>query len=306
MAMATTVDALIERCRRDALLASRGAVYTLSQPYTAGGATLTLNETPTHIGTGAIISIDYELFYVLSVQPGSKQCSVIPAYFGSTNANHALNSIVEIDARFPKAALIDYAEQEIRSWGKTLWRVTSQDLTVDRTGRAYDLPITGEIYFVLDVRVKPPGGSSSNPYDFSWTGDGWPHAAVRLLRGMSTAEFPSGTAIQFLRSNPRDSTARVTVAQPLDLSAFTSATDLVGDVGCKTEWLDIIELGVRYRAMSSTVVGRADWRTGNMSRNAEEVSTFDVMRATQQAQGLRDLRLAHEANQLRAEWPYTV
>lgn len=306
MAFATTVDALVERVRRDALLASRGAVYTLGQPYTAGETTVTLNETPSHIGTGSVIAIDYELFYVLTANPGTKQCSVIPGHFGSTNVNHAVNALVEVDARFPKAAIIDYAEQEIRSWGKALWRVTSEDLEIDRAGRVYDLPITGEIYFVLDVRVKPPGGTSTDPWNFSWTGDAWPHAQVRLLRGMSAAEFPSGTAIQFLRPPARDSTARVTVAQPLDLSTFASDTDLVGDVGCKVEWLDIIELGARYRAMSATVVGRADWRTGNQSRNAEEVSTFDVMRATQQAQSLRDVRLAHETTQLRSEWPYSI
>lgn len=298
MAFATTVDALVERVRRDALLASRGAVYTLGQAYTAGGTTVTLNETPTHIGQGSILAIGYELFYVVSVSAGTKQVTVIGAFHGSTAADHDAGAIVEVDARFPKAALIDYAEQEIRSWGKALWRVTSADLEVDQGTRTYDLGITGDIHYVLDVRVKPVDS------DNAWTRDAWVRAQVRLLRGMSVSEFASGVAIQFTQAPARDTTVRVTVAQPLDLSPFTSSTDLVTDVGCKAEWLDIVEMGTRYRAMAATVVGRSDWRTGNMTRSAEEVSTFDVMRATQQAQSMRDVRLAHEATQLRAEWPY--
>lgn len=303
MAFSTTVDALVERVRRDALLASRGAVHTLDSAITANADTLTLAEVPSHIGPGSVLSIDYELFYVKTCSPGTKICTLIPGYYGSTTASHDAGALVEVDARFPKAALMDYAEQEIRSWGTKLWQVTSVDLDVDRMGRTYELVTPEEIIYLLDVRVKPTG-ETSNFWNFSWTGDAWPHADARLLREMSTAEFPSGTAIQFLRPPGRGTTARVAFAQKLDLSAFDATTDLVADVGCKPEWLDIVELGARYRALSSTITGRADWRTGNMARAAEEVSTFDVMRAAQLAQQMRDARFVEEVTNLRAAWPY--
>jgi hypothetical protein len=304
MTLALTADSLIERARRDAMLASRGAVYTLGSAYTAGATSLVLNETPSHMGMGSVISIDYELFYVKAVSGGTNTITVIPGYFSTTPANHDVDALVEVDARFPKAALLDYAHHEILSWGRQLWRVEGYDLDVDRATRTYDLSIiTDDIYFLLDVRLKPVG-TVTDFWNFSWTGDAWPHYDARLLRNMATSEFASGNALQFRISPRSGGTVRVVVAHPFDLTALTGATDLVATVGLKPEWFDILELGIRARALSSTVVGRSDWRTGNMSRSAEEVSVFDVMRATQQATQARDIRLADEATDLRGDWPY--
>lgn len=302
--LTTTVGALIERVRRDTLIASRGAVYTLGSAYTAGATSVVLAETPSHIGQGSIVSIDYELFYVQTLNTGTKTLTVIPGYFSSIQSNHSQGAVVEVDPRFPKAALLDYLEHEIRSWGKQLWRVSAEDLDVLRATRTYDLSIfTGEIYGLLDVRLKPVG-VLTDYWNWSWTGDGWPHLEARLLREQSAAEFASGTAIQFRLPPTKDGTARVIVAQPFDLSAFVAATDLVATVGLKPAWLDIAEYGCRYRALTTTVVGRTDWRAGNMNRNAEDVSAFDVMRATSQLQNMRDLRLAAEGVQLRGDFPY--
>lgn len=304
MTLAHTVDALLDRVRRDALLASRGPAYTLASDYTSGATTLALNETPTHIGVGTILSVDYELFYVQGANNATKTVTVIPGYYSTTEANHSTGAIVEVDGRFPKAALLDYAEHEIRSWGKQLWRVTARDLEVTRGNRTYDLAgITGDIYFLLDVRLKPVG-TTTDFWNFSWTGDGWAHADARLLRDMATGEFASGRAIQLLKAPQKSTTARIAVAQPFDLSALTGSADLVATVGLQERWLNIVELGVRARAMSATVIGRTDWRVGNMSRAAEEVSAFDTMRAVQQAQGARDVAFAEAAAELRAEWPY--
>jgi hypothetical protein len=121
---------------------------------------------------------------------------------------------------------------------------------------------------------------------------------------MPTADFPSAVALQ-LKEYPQKATgARVAVAQPFDLDPLTTTTDLVLDVGLKPEWFDILELGCRARILTHSVTGRSDWRTGTMARAAEEVSVFDVMRTVQQAQGMRDVRLAQEGVELRAEWPY--
>jgi hypothetical protein len=304
MAFGTTVGDLLTRVQRDALLASRGAVYTLASAYTAGTTSLSVNEQISHIGQGSILAIDYELFYVQAVSSGTGLVTVIPGYFGTTPANHDINAVVEVDTRFPKAVMLDEVEHEILSWGRQLWRISTDDLTISRSERTYDLDgFTGEIFFLLDVRLRPVG-TTTDFWNFSWTGDAWPHAEARLLRNMTVADFPSGTAIQ-LKEFPQKSTlARIAVAQPFDLSPFTTTTDLIADVGLRREWIDVLELGVRARILTHTVTGRSDWRTGTMSRAAEEVSVFDVMRTVQQAQGLRDARLADEGVELRGEWPY--
>jgi hypothetical protein len=302
--LATSVDALVERVRRDSLLASRGPVHTLGAAYTAGGTMLTLNETPTHIGAGEIISIDYELFYVQEVVSATKMVTVIPGYLGSTQADHAEDAVLEVAPRFPKAALLDHVENEIRSWGNELWRTTALNLDVNITDRTYDLlGASGEIYFLLDARQEP-SGLSSNFWHFSWTGDAWPHLDARLLRQMDTGEFSTGFAIQFKMPPTHAGGVRVVFAQPFDLSTLAAATDLVSTVGLRADWLDIVEYGTKMRALETSVIGRSDWRTSNMAREPDEVSALDTVRAVGHFRDMRQLRFTKAGVDLRSEFPY--
>lgn len=304
MTLATSVDALLERVRRDSSMASRGPVNTLSAAYTAGGTVLDLNETPSHIGVGEYIAIDYELFYVQEVASVTKQITVIPGYFGSTQANHADDAILEVAPRFPKAALLDHLENEIRSWGNELWRVEPITLTSATTERTYDLTgVTGDVYFLLEVRQKPTG-TSTNFWNFSWTQDAWPHLDARLIRQMEVGEFASTYALQFQRIPTHLSELRVVLARPFNLTSLVGATDLVAATGLRVEWLEILEYGVKMRALETAAIGRSDWRTSNMAREAEEVSALDTVRAVSHFRDMRRLRFTKAGVDLRAEFPY--
>jgi hypothetical protein len=301
----TTVDNLLDRVRRDALLGLRGPVYTLASAYTAGGTALVLNETPEHLGVGSLVGVDAELFYVKSIDIGSKTLTVIPAYFGSTTANHAIDAIVEVDPRVPKASLIDYAQQEITSWTGELWRETALDIDGSERDRTYDLVgLTGEVLFLLDVRRMPEGVPVDDFFRISWIGNSWPHMEGRLVRNLDLAEFPSGIALQLTNAPRVTTTLRVVVAQPFDLSAFALTTDLVTDVGLSVDWLDILELGVRWRALSSLTTARVDWRMAGMARDSEEVTPLDMIRTAGMARDMRQLRLSHEGLALRGRYPF--
>ena len=307
MALGTTVDSLVGRVRRDALMASRGPVYTLDGAYTAGGVSLVLNESFTTIGIGALISIDYELFYVQATNQGTRTVTVIPGYFGTTQANHADNAIVEVDPRMPASMLLDFAEMEIRSWGSELFRVTPIEVGVTARDRTYDLGIAAgqDIYSILDIRIKPPAGAqSSSWWNFNWVGNAHVRSQARLLRNQSVSDFPSGYALQLNEAPRRSTTVRVWLAQPFDLDPFTGSTDLVSAVGLKPDWFDIVEFGARWRALQGIAVGRTDWRRGSMSRESEEVSAVDTIRAASQAADMRTLRFTKAAVDLRGEWPY--
>ena len=304
MAMGTTVDDFVERVRRDSLIASRGPVYTLGANYTTPATQLTLTEQITHIGYGSVLSVDYEMFYVTNTNTATGLVDVIPAYFGSTGANHTEGTVVEVDARFPRAALMDSLEHEIRSWGNELWRAEPVDLDLDVNHRTYDLAgISGDVYFLLEFRQEPMG-TSTNFWNFSWTADGWPHIAARLLRRMDLAQFPSGYAVQLKKKPTHSSAGRAIIAQPLDLNPFTASTDLVADVGLKHEWLDIAEFGVKYRVLNSALIGRSDWRAGGMARDPEAVSALDTVRAVSHFAELRQMRLAKAGTDLRADYPF--
>jgi hypothetical protein len=305
--LGTTANDLVERVRRDSLLASRGPLYTVGAGgYTSGQTSITLAETFTHIGQGSTLSIDYEMFYVQEATAATKTCTVIPGYFGTAQASHSAAAIVEVDARFPKPVLLDHMQQEIESWGQQLWRVSDTEIDLNVNERTYDLSgVAGQVYFLLDVRLRPQG-TQTGWWNFSWTADAWPHLDADLIRRMDVADFASGTGIQLKHKPTHGAAARVLVAQPLDTSTFDEAIDLVSAVGMRQDWFSLLEAGVKARVLSSTVIGRSDWRTGTMARVAEEVSALDTVRTVQTFQQLRDLHLARAASDLRSDFPYRV
>lgn len=304
MTLGTTVGDLIERVRRDAVLMARGAIYTLGAAYNANDTQLVLGQSPSHIAFGSILSIDHELFFVSSMNTSTNTAEVVPGYLGTTPANHANGATVEVDPRVPRGQIADFAQQEILSWHHELWRTVGVDVAVDRANRTYDLAgVTDQIYFLLDVRAMPVGTATSF-WNYSWVDDSWAHVNARLLRNQNTSQFASGYALQLNALPQKGSTLRVLYATPFDLSTFDTTTDLVADVGLRAEWCEIVEWGAKYRALTAAVTGRTAFRSGHMSREAEEVSTFDVMRASQYAASLRDQRFTKAAVDLRGETPF--
>jgi hypothetical protein len=99
---------------------------------------------------------------------------------------------------------------------------------------------------------------------------------------------------------------RVVYAQPFTLTTLTGATDLVSTVGLRADWLDILEYGVKMRALETSVIGRSDWRSGNVVREAEEVSALDTVRAVGHFRDMRQLRFTKAGVDLRSEYPYRV
>jgi hypothetical protein len=299
----TTVDSLVERARRDTLLASRGPLHTLNGAHTSTTTTLLLNETPTHIGVGEMIAADYELMYVQQVQSTANSVTVIRGYFGSTAATHAANTITEVAPRIPRNALLDYAYHEIASWERKLWRTTTVDLAVTAGQTHYPLDtITGRVFHLLDVRMDPVE-TNSTWWNWSWVGDRHARAGARLIRHLDAAN-PDEVALQFTRRPLSTTNVRVTVAQPLNLAAFTGATDLITDVGLRIDWLDLLETGMKWRALTGSVLGRTDWRTMNVARTAEEVTPLDVVRAAGHLRDLRTAKLSDAAVALIGEWPW--
>lgn len=306
MTLGTTVDNVLQRARRDAHLGLTGPVYTLAAALNDTETIIQLNEDPMHMAHGSMLAVDAELMHVMEVVMGSHSLTVRRGMFGSTAAAHADDSIVEVDPRFPKAAALDWAEQEIRSWRNQLFRIVTLDLPVSQSERTYDL--TGVdplgVVFLLDVRQQPLFSSIDELWGVSWAGDAWPRVEARLMRDMPTVDFPSGYALQ-LTHFPRTTTSlRVAYASDFDFAPFDLTTDLVADVGLDASWLDIVEQGVRWRALQSNLMSRTDWRAAGMSRDAEEVTLFDIVRSVDMARSLRDRRLADEALTLRSHYPY--
>lgn len=307
MSFGLTVDALCDRVRRDAQLGVYGPVYSLASGVSASATSLVLNEAPEHITVGSFLAVDAEMYRVTAIDSGSSTVSVIPGFHGTTTAAHNANALVEQDPRVPKASLLDWAQHEIGSWKKQLFRVQTVELAVDSTERTYDLPTVTDIDFLLEVRAAPTGaGAQMDDYGASWTGDSWPRVEARLLRDMTglTGTPFTGTGLQLTLYPRSTTTLRVVYASAFDLSTFDLTTDLVADVGLEEGHLDVLEQGLRWRTLSSGIVARTDWRGQGMIRDAEEVSLLDIVRAVDMARSLRDRRMSEEALALRSRYPY--
>lgn len=293
MTLSTTVDGLVSRVRRDAQATLRPTILTLATDYTAGGTALSVDET-TEVGTGSILSIDTELFYVTS--RSETTYTVKGAFDGTTAANHSADTLIEVDPRIPKVSLVDFANHEINSWGSELFRVLVADVEVNKGERTYEFDTTDTVLFLLDVRGKPSGAN------LTWNADAWPRVKTELLRDVPVADFASGKALQ-LFTFPDVSSLHVVYATPFDLSPFTLTTDLISDVGLTQGQIDVLEAGLRWRLLASGLIPRTNWQAAGMSRDAEEVTAMDVARVAEAARVVRDRRLSDEALELQRQWP---
>lgn len=290
MAFGATVDALVSRVRRDAQLTLRPTIATLASAYTAGGATLTINEA-IEIGPGSVVAVDAELFYVTS-RSGST-LNVLGAFEGTTAADHAGAAFVEVDPRIPKASLLDMAEHEIESWGSELFHVEQAEVAVNKNDLTYEWVETNNVLFVLDAWGTPSANTLI---------DRQARIPVRFLRDVSTVDYPSGKAIQ-LSALPTVSSIHVVYATPFDLDPFTLATDLVSSCHLTRGQIDVLEAGLRWRLLTSGLVPRTNWQAAGMSRDSEEVTALDVIRSIDMARAVRDRLLAHQALELTSQWP---
>lgn len=296
----TTVDSAVERCRRDALLASRGPVYTVNGVHNTTTTTIVTNETFSHVGPGEVLAWDYELVYVKSATAATQTVDVIRGYFGSTPVQHSDLSIIEVAPRFPKAELLDALVHEISSWHRKLFRVTTIDLDVTAGKTHYSLSgLVGPVDGLLGVRLAPVE-QSSDWWTWSWVGDRHARAQARLHRGETSSV--DEVTLEFVRRPPSTTTARVTVAQPFDVEFVQGSNDLIDDIGLKLDWLDLLEVGMKWRCLTTTVIGRSDWRTSNVARAAEEVTPLDVVRTAGHLRDLRDQKLSDAMIALRGDW----
>lgn len=305
MTLVTTVDAVLERVRRNAMLGSYGPFYMLMAAATDSDAMLTLDHEVEHITVGSILAVDYELMRVTGIGHGSSTVDVQRGFLGTTPAAHDEMALVEQDPRYPKAQLLDHAELEIRSWSKYLWRTVALQLDVSRSERTYDLAgvDAAGVDYLLEVR-SPPVNVPIDDFGSTWAGDTWAKVDAKLLRNMPTSELPSGYAIQLKRYPREAGSLRVAYASGFNLATFTGATDLVATVGLDPGWIDILEQGLRARSISGSISSRSDWRATGTNRDAQEVSLTDLVRAAELARADRNNRLNEESVKLRSRYPF--
>lgn len=290
--MIATVDALCDRVRRAIGATTEGPVFTLKNDIDPGTTALKLNEDLVGVGTGSVLAIDAELFYVVGIEAAISGVTVISGYHGTTETPHFTGTIAEISPRFSKAVLLDAVEAELREWEPTLFREVTTTITTSPSSSVYDLTGAGDTgcYRLLRAHGRKQGSTRFSRF------------AAELIPAAETSEFPSSFAVQFDVAMP-STTVRVTYGAPFELTTpLTLLSDLINDVGVDETWMSALEAGVAHRAILADLAARSDWRAQGFHRDAEESTVIDLMRTADMLRSTRDRRVSTAAMRLNDRW----
>lgn len=272
-------------------------ITTLASTITISDTTIGCTHTPpADVDTGSLIEVGYELCYVVS--KSGNNLVVIRAMYGSTGAAHTAGALITFKPRFPAGMMLNELLAEILGWPPELFATTTVELTVPAGDTTVDL--TGS------AGKNPRRILAAERADFYDTAKPWRPTvqALRLVRGMDVATFPSGTAVQLTEgwAFAEAATLRVTYAHDYTLGTFTSSTDLQTAVGISPSLNDAAVYGLAARMIDGKETARNSHERQGQSRRAEEVPPQSWMRTQAQWMALRDRRVSDEINRLRATW----
>lgn len=293
----TEVGNVIERVRRQLASSLRYEVNVL-------GAALNATETVVQLTyalsaglrTGAVLSVGREDMRVVSVDANAKTATVIRGWQDSDGGAHDNGTEVWVNPRFTRFDIAEALVDEIRSWGRELYRVADDTLTVADSAETLELPVEwADAWGVIDVKRN-------------WTAEdtsAWPRIGAKLLRGTASGFDGATTSGLLLRFTDLVLAGKVhvTVALPFDLTALDDDTDLVDDVGLRESMLDVLALGMKHRLVGDAEHSRHSRMTQDEPRRAEEVPPGAALQDAAQTFAVYLRRRGEEANRLRSLYP---
>lgn len=292
----STIGAVIAAAREELLGVHRAEYDLVGSALTTTATELTVADGATGIVRGAILAIEDELVWCRSKPDAANVVTVVRGFLGSTAVQHAADTLIDVQPRFPNRMLRRALVNEIRSWEPRLFRVDTVDIALADDVRGYEVPVAQALaYHVVEARISPDSRQwETNPLS-------WAKVDVTLDRAASMTDFPSGTAVVLRQpqSNMTGRTLRVTFAMPFDLTATTDATDLIDPVGLRESMEDVLRLGIAWRVLAPQEVLRTDIHAQGTSRDAAEVQVGAASATAASLKRLRDLRLSEEATTLR-------
>lgn len=257
----TTLAALIEQTRAHLLGNTRPEINQLSAPYTAGGTSLTFTHPMMSIVAGADIEVGTEILRVMSVS--GQIATVIGAQLGSTAANHAANDVALINPRFPAHRIVTDLNNALQDLsGEGLYREIAIDVTFNAAVSGYDLTssVAANVLDILEVRYKQTGSTKRFPLINQFS----------LMRGMNTADFPSGTAVVVDGGGFPGLPLRIRYSSTFtELSALTDDVTSTGGLAATADALPPI--GAAIRQMMGRDVKRSFLEAQPDTRRAAEV-----------------------------------
>lgn len=256
--------------------------------------TVTFSDDMGGLTPGSYFGVDEELFFIRTKT--GQQATVLRAQLGTTAAEHADGSVVEVRPKHAaRGLLLNHLYEEIRSWGSNLFRIDQTTVVGAQDVRGYDTGLVDqtECLRVLQVTVAPLSGDTSAE---------WEPIPWDLMRRPPTTLAVAGNVaitIGSVMSEARD--LNVEYAAPFDLSTFVASTDLVDDVGLVASMIDVAWLGACHRALSE--VPRTEISGGAEGRSAEDVPAGQITAVRQDIFRDYTRRRAEESERLKLLYP---
>ena len=291
----STLDQIVTKTKSKLMGAvGRDKINTLATTCNSSTTSIVLTYTPgAEIVAGVIIEIDYEQMMVVS--NATVTLTVIRGWNGTTAASHTSSTVVYVEPRFPRQAILDEAISELRALPQTIFTTETVVLTFSSTTNRVDLTgATGTVYRVIHADRANFEGQSYPGFK----------PTLKIIRNADPTAFPSGYAVAIDEglSYGQVATVRVVYAKSLATTTLSSSTDLQSTVGLPLTAEDIIAFGAASRLLYDKEALRLDFTRQGQSRAAEEIPPEVQGRQAQRWRLEADRRISEEAMRLVGIW----
>jgi hypothetical protein len=289
----TTVADLVARTEDLLYGPARGLWLETATAVGTSDTTIAFGDDVSVAPVGSHLSIGWELALVRRVDTANRRLEVRRGWRGTTPEAVPAGTLCGVNPRFPPHAVATALRDEIASWGQRIFRPRSVTVEVPTSGLAPLPPVVAGAYGVLEARVPSDRGS-------------WARVPAALERDLPGDVAAGGLAVVVRRRVDAPVRMVVTLAVPLDLTAWAPEVDVEAQVGVPPSAVDVPPIGAAARLTMAAEVPRTDsTRQGEPGRAAEVPPGARIGTANALWQ-LRARRLAEEGAALQSRWAWTV
>lgn len=223
------------------------------------------------VQAGMYIGVGDEIVYVWEANQGTNTIIVSRGQSGTDATVHPAGETIESSARFPRAAVKDALQEEIRTWPDSVYRADSKMLDLPLGVNTIDAELTDSRLLVDLALDRAPSVAPGR----------WTPLTYRLDRLMDRDIYGSGNALTIYNLSGGGGRVRFLYGAPFDVSEMDDGLDCVDDLGLARTMLDIPPMGAAARLLQTREIIRTDTEAMQESRIAAEVPpTFQTQTAT--------------------------
>lgn len=288
----STVGTVIDRTLRQLMSGTIEERNKTSLAVTASDTTISMLYDLGGIRPGGVIQLDSELMYVWEISSGSKSIVVERGWNGTTAASHAINSIVTVDPKFPRAQILEAINAELDDLSSPmngLFQVKSLELNYNGTWTMVNLPTTDKIIDLVSVSLR-------------YIATDYPKIRrCRLIRDLPNDDFSAGYALRF---DEQVRAGRMVVVYKAPFTNLTAESqNLQNMAGFPSSCEDILMMGAQIRLVSPREVKRNFTESQGDTRRAEEVPPGSVSSSINNIIRMRRDRIIAESAKLKRQYP---